>query len=136
MAGRLQSRIARLEAAMWPKPQPPHVIEVATGGDNDEAFARFCEQWDGRLYQQYPVIEVPTRATDEELPILEEQWAEQQRRLIADAKAERREEDNAGTEHRAGEHRSRIIVGVGDATRKPNEGMARRPVRPVVGTRH
>lgn len=35
------------------------------------------------------VIEVPTRATEEELPMLEGQWAEQQRRLIADARASR-----------------------------------------------
>lgn len=35
------------------------------------------------------VIEVPTRATDDELPMLEGQWAEQQRRLVADARASR-----------------------------------------------
>lgn len=35
------------------------------------------------------VIEVPTRATEDELPMLEGQWAEQQRRLIADARASR-----------------------------------------------
>lgn len=35
------------------------------------------------------VIEVPTRATDDELPVLEGQWAEQQRKLIADARSSR-----------------------------------------------
>jgi hypothetical protein len=35
------------------------------------------------------VIEVPTRATDDELPVLEGQWAEQQRNLIADARSSR-----------------------------------------------
>lgn len=35
------------------------------------------------------VIEVPTRATDDELPMLEGQWAEQQRRLVADARSNR-----------------------------------------------
>ena len=134
MAGRLQSRIARLEAALWPKPQPPHVVEVATGETEDEAFARFSTEWAGCLYRDYPVIACPTRATDEELPELEMQWAEQQRRLIADAKAERREEDNAGTEHRARFDRSRRIVNSGNATGQPNEGMARRPL--AVRTRH
>lgn len=37
------------------------------------------------------VIEVPTRASEEELPMLEGQWAEQQRRLIADARSSRPE---------------------------------------------
>lgn len=35
------------------------------------------------------VIEVPTRASEDELPILEGQWAEQQRKLIADARSSR-----------------------------------------------
>jgi len=35
------------------------------------------------------VIEVPTRANEEELPVLEGQWAEQQRNLIADARSSR-----------------------------------------------
>lgn len=35
------------------------------------------------------VIEVPTRATDDELPVLEAQWAEQQRKLVADARSSR-----------------------------------------------
>lgn len=35
------------------------------------------------------VIEVPTRARDDELPMLEGQWAEQQRQLIADARSSR-----------------------------------------------
>lgn len=35
------------------------------------------------------VIEVPSRATDDELPILEGQWAEQQKQLMADARSSR-----------------------------------------------
>ncbi len=35
------------------------------------------------------VIEVPTRAREDELPMLEGEWAEQQRRLIADARSNR-----------------------------------------------
>lgn len=35
------------------------------------------------------VIEVPTRARDDELPMLEGQWAEQQRKLVADARSSR-----------------------------------------------
>lgn len=35
------------------------------------------------------VIEVPTRARDDELPFLEGQWAEQQRKLVADARSNR-----------------------------------------------
>jgi hypothetical protein len=134
MATPLSRRLARLEAAVWPAPVVPHVVEVATGEDEDGAFARFCEQWAGRLYQQYPVIVCPARANDEELSELEIQWAEQQRRLIADAKAERREEDNAGTEHRAQQHGKRRIVNSGDRTGQPNEGVVGRPF--AVRTRH
>jgi len=125
MATPLSRRLARLEAVVWPAPVVPHVVEVATGEDEDGAYARFCEQWTGRLYQQYPVIVCPERANDEELSELEIQWAEQQKRLIADAKAERREEDNAGTEHRTGSNRSRRILGAGDTAGQPNEGVAR-----------
>lgn len=35
------------------------------------------------------VIEVPTRVSDEELPFLEGQWAEQQKQLMADARSSR-----------------------------------------------
>lgn len=35
------------------------------------------------------VIEVPTRARDDELPFLEGEWAEQQRKLVADARSAR-----------------------------------------------
>ncbi len=35
------------------------------------------------------VIEVPTRATEGELPMLESNWAEQQRQLVADARSTR-----------------------------------------------
>ena len=35
------------------------------------------------------VIEVPSRATEDELPALEGQWAEQQRKLVADARSSR-----------------------------------------------
>lgn len=117
-------RIARLEqrrAAVI-----VHVVQVRFGETDDEAFARH-----GRVG---PCIVVPERATEAELPILEEQWAEQQRRLIADAKAERKEKHNASTEHCAREHRSRRITYSGRATGQPNEGVVGRPL--AVRTRH
>ncbi|MGJ3628505.1 hypothetical protein AB5I41_19045 [Sphingomonas sp. MMS24-JH45] len=64
-------------------PMVPRVIEVATDEKTEAAIGRFIAQH-GRAPAS--AIVVPARATDNELPDLERMWAEQQRRLVADAR--------------------------------------------------
>ncbi|MFB0874252.1 MULTISPECIES: hypothetical protein [unclassified Sphingobium] len=85
MASAIARRIARLEqgrAAIV-----PHVIEVATGETDEQAIGRFVARH-GRAPASCIVL--PARATDDELADLEPLWAEQQRRLVADARTETR----------------------------------------------
>lgn len=85
MASAIARRIARLEqgrAAII-----PHVIEVASGETDEQAIERFIAR-QGRAPSS--CIVVPARATDDELADLEPMWAEQQRRLVADARTETR----------------------------------------------
>lgn len=112
-------------------PVVPNVIEC-----DDEDLKTAIDRHVERYGRAPPVfIVVPTRCGEADLEQQEQLWAEQQRRLIADAKAERKGKDNElGTEHRTGEHRSRRIVNSGNAAGQPNEGVARRPF--AVRTRH
>lgn len=108
-------RIARLEqgrAAVF-----VNVIVVATGETDDEAFAR--HRGIG------PCIVCPSRATDDELADLEPMWAEQQRRLIADARDETKlkegnDNGNHARNYASRDTRKRRILSassVADATR-------------------
>ena len=81
MASANARRIARLEARR--AAVVPNVVEVRTGETLGEALARFAERH-GRLPSAF--IATPTRATDDELSDLEPLWADQQRRLVADAR--------------------------------------------------
>lgn len=85
MASAIARRIARLEQGRIVA--VPNVVEVATGETDDEAFARFIAK-----HRRAPsvCIVIPARATDDELADLEPMWAEQQRRLVADARTETR----------------------------------------------
>jgi hypothetical protein len=89
MVSAIERRIARLEqrhAAVL-----PNVIETIGNEDDKGAVERFIAKH-GRTPSAY--IVVPARATEAELPTCEIAWAEMQRRLIADAKSERKEHDH------------------------------------------
>lgn len=74
-------RIARLEQRGVVA--VPHVIEVASGETDEQAIGRFVDRH-GRTPAS--CIIVPTRASNDQLADLEAIWAEQQRRLVADAR--------------------------------------------------
>lgn len=85
MASANARRIARLEARR--AAVVPNVVEVGTGETDERAIARFVARH-GRVPASCIVL--PARATDDELPMLESMWADQQRRLVADARTETR----------------------------------------------
>lgn len=81
MASAIARRIARLEQGR--AIAVPNVVEVATGETDEQAIGRFVARH-GRAPALCIVL--PARATDDELADLEPMWAEQQRRLVADAR--------------------------------------------------
>lgn len=85
MANRFHARLSRIERGR--ASAVPNVVEVATGEADDEAFARFTTKY-GRTAGN--VIVMPSRATDDELADLEPMWADQQRRLQAEARDQTR----------------------------------------------
>lgn len=101
MASALARRIARLEQGR--AAVVPNVFEVAIGETDEQAIERFVARY-GRAPSSY--IVVPARATDDELADLEPMWAEQQRRLVADARAATR---NLKEEPNGRRNRQRII---------------------------
>lgn len=114
-------RIARLEQGR--AVAVPNVVEVATAETEGEALARFAAKH-GRSAGN--VIVMPSRATDDELADLEPMWADQQRRLIADARDARKlkEGNDNGHDHakrntrrNAGSRRILSASGASDTTR-------------------
>ncbi|MFZ5747661.1 MAG: hypothetical protein ACOY45_08360 [Pseudomonadota bacterium] len=102
-------RMAKLDRLTGPA--LPRVIEVATGETDEDAIGRFIARH-GRAPAS--AIIVPTRATDDELPMLEGQWAEQQRRLVADARTETRKLKEEGNVERNARIRTIRNAGSGD----------------------
>jgi len=98
MAGRLETRLAKLEQRR--AAGVPNVLEVRFGETDDEALARFIARHGSAAAS---CIVVPERCGEDDLEQQEQHWAELQRELIAQARAERRKEDHDHTEHRASE---------------------------------
>ena len=109
MASALARRIARLEQGR--AIAVPNVVEVGSDETDEQAIERFVARY-GRAPSS--CIVVPARATDDELADLEPMWADQQRRLVADARTQTRKLKEEGNVKRNARIRTIRNAGSGD----------------------